>query len=407
MENNETSMKEVVDSKYTQQNIMLEKEFQDMIFKSESIKSNIVQVLNSDTTNKQYYFEKEVEFINGITSDFIIYDNKNTINAIIECKRADIGVTEYVRGVGQLFQYEYFAEKQISPKKHHNLNYNLISIKNVLVIPSSFIRNTNLNIGRFKYPTTSTIIEIHEKNHLARIISKEELKKLEESQNKSLVTICQYYMRDNRIFEYYILLKVLLVLGTFNFNDRLERKEIESEYLSNIKAINNKNWRNAFISLSSLGFIKSDNKVSDSALGLVNKNIYDFIQCIYSDYIQPFVDEIMVILLEISCEQGNQSFFEANNVNIGERIRRKFNNRDVLFLTESKNRYISSWLNIMRDDIGCIDFESRSSKRKINFVPHLLNKNSLLRYIQKYSKSINYVEKFLKNQQQLFMDKRR
>ena len=37
---------------------------------------------------------------------------------------------------------------------------------------------------------------------------------------------------------------------------------------------------------------------------------------------------------------------------------------EILFLTESKGRYMSSWLNIMRDDYGIIDFMPRSSLRK-------------------------------------------
>lgn len=37
------------------------------------------------------------------------------------------------------------------------------------------------------------------------------------------------------------------------------------------------------------------------------------------------------------------------NNEIGEIIRQKYKNKDILFLTDSNNRYISSWLNIMRE----------------------------------------------------------
>ena len=74
-----------------------EKEFQKRIFDSCDIQENIKVLFNFPNSSQ---FEREIEFINGITSDFIIYDSsKDEMKAILECKRADIGVTEYVRGV--------------------------------------------------------------------------------------------------------------------------------------------------------------------------------------------------------------------------------------------------------------------------------------------------------------------
>lgn len=41
---------------------------------------------------------------------------ENKVRAIIECKSGAIGVSEYVRGIGQIFQYEYFFENHLSLK---------------------------------------------------------------------------------------------------------------------------------------------------------------------------------------------------------------------------------------------------------------------------------------------------
>ena len=49
---------------------------------------------------------------------------------------------------------------------------------------------------------------------------------------------------------------------------------------------------------------------------------------------------------------------------------------------------MSSWMNIIRDDLGCVYFEPRKNIRKINFIPKNLNKITL------FSKSKNYIDNF-------------
>ncbi len=49
------------------------------------------------------------------TSRFL---KKNKVRAIIECKGGAIWVSEYVRGIGQIFQYEYFFENHLSLKNY-------------------------------------------------------------------------------------------------------------------------------------------------------------------------------------------------------------------------------------------------------------------------------------------------
>lgn len=378
---------------YHTENI-LEKIFQNLINSNEIIKKNIIEAL--EIPSDDFKFEREVEFINGITSDFIIYDHTKTLRAIIECKRSDIGVTEFVRGIGQVLQHEYFSDNLIPPKKFQYLQYPDSAIANVLMVPSTFICNTELNLGKFKFPESCSIMEVHTNNNFVRRISDKELKKLANAEDDNLVTICQYYMRDNRIFEYYILLNLLTILDIFEPNKSriFNRKNIEDNILKEISVINNGNWRNAFISLSSLGFIDSTNRPTLQSSNLYKLPLENFINALYEDYIHPFIDEIMDVLVE----KSNDGLVNIKNGEIVDCIRNKYGNRDVLFLSESNSRYVSSWLNIMRDDLGCIDFEPKSKNpiRKINFIPHELTLQSRIEMIKKYSKGYKYLDDFNK-----------
>ncbi|GAA8347704.1 hypothetical protein HpNP15_04610 [Helicobacter pylori] len=77
---------------------------------------------------------REDTCINGITADFTLFE-RNKVRAIIECKGGAIGVSEYVRGIGQIFQYEYFFENHLSLK-----NYGFCqNFNSVLVFPESVL----------------------------------------------------------------------------------------------------------------------------------------------------------------------------------------------------------------------------------------------------------------------------
>ena len=89
------------------------------------IKDGIRNVLGIDG---EFQLIHEDEYINGIVADFSIIVN-NKIRAIMECKGGHIGVTDYVRGIGQIFQYEYFSEKNITPKSlEYERNFNAVYI---------------------------------------------------------------------------------------------------------------------------------------------------------------------------------------------------------------------------------------------------------------------------------------
>ena len=258
----------------------------------------------------------------------------------------------------------------------------------VLIIPSTFIKNTQLNIGRFAYPKTFKLLEINLNNNYVRQITEDELNTLANAANENLVTISQYYIRDNRLFELYICLKYLRIKGSFNNREKLNRKDLE-ENLRKVETINNRNWRNVFISLSLLGFINSNNQLTEIGLIMSNKDYSDFILNMYQDYLKPFIDEIMDTLTS-----DKSSSIKISNDEISRKLRDKHGGKDILFLTESQNRYISSWMNILRDDFGCVQFRPRNSKREILYHPKELNELTLKNKISSNTSANKYIEKF-------------
>jgi len=356
---------------------MRENRVHDLIIQNQNIQYGINSLL-SISNNTNYIHEDT--YINGITADFTILEN-NKIRAIIECKAGDIGVTDYVRGIGQSLQYEYFYDEKISPRGfeyHQNFN-------SILLFPSSVVRENNFNIGNFKYPLSTLLFEINDTNSIVRHIEQKELDKLKQASLSGLVTISQYYFRDTRIYEAYILLKHLSYLS--HIYSAINRRTLENEFLRKIGTQNNNNWRNAFITLSSLGLITSQNLPTPFGFTFAHLTFEEFASKIMFSYMQPYVRELYEVF-------NNNRFIQLNNQDIKDSIYRKYNNRDVLFLTESNGRYISSWLNILRDDFGCINFQPRSSQREIIYNPIELNELSLQQYIKNNSRAYEYIEKY-------------
>ena len=366
------------DRQIIEQDSIRERYFHDLIIKNDNIKSDLLSILNLPDDLTKLNLIHEDRYINGITADFTFVYN-NQIRAIIECKAGDIGVTDYVRGIGQVLQYEYFNDQNISSKGIQYSN----SFNSILLVPSSAFNNTNFNIGKFKYPKSTYIVEINDSNKVARRISEDELKTLSTVENNSLTSISQYYVRDTRLFEIYMLLRYLCFLKLKNVSV-VNRKEIEKE-MQKTNTINNGNWRNVWISLSSLGLINSNNLPTKSGLEFGMFDYEDFLMMMFKSYIKPYVETLL-------------NYFTQSNQNINQDLKTikaelvsQFSNRDILFLTQSETRYLSSWLNILRDDFGCIDFNPRNSNRIINYNPLEMNDKSLKENIIKYTKSKPYI----------------
>lgn len=328
-------------------------------------------------------FKREETFINGITVDLMIHSRNNkSIYSLIECKGSNINVTDYVRGIGQTLQYEYFYEEKIPPKNEHSYNFNS-KFKTVLLITSDFMKLTNINLSKFKYPETVTIIEINTHNYKLREIDKEEIKKINDNTDLNTIALNFYYFRDNRIFELYILLKELTI-ESLTSEDSIHRKEMEKRLVKEKNVINNGNWRNAFITLSSLGFIDSNNRPTELGFSLTQYTFEEFAFYVYENYLKDYIDLLLMIIEEK--ELQNKRISE-----ITKEIYNYFNGKEVLYLTQSNNRYISSFLNIMRDDYGILSFEPRSSNRVINYDIRKYNKKNIIDNIRNRTVASKYL----------------
>lgn len=354
--------------------------YHDLIIQNDNIKKDILSIINSETDLSQLNLIHEDKYINGIYADFTCVYN-NQIKAIIEVKAADIGVTDYIRGIGQVLQYEYFYDNRISPK---GFSYDE-NFKSILLVPSQVIKGNSFNIGKFKYPNSTLIVEINESSNVARKVSEKELSDLSNVDDDKLTSISQYYIRDNRLFEIYMLLRYLC-FQKLKGKSKCNRKEVEEE-LRKTETINNGNWRNAWISVSSLGFIDSNNLPTASGIEIGMLEYEDFIYLIYNSYIKPYIDTL-ISYLKSDIKNLNKNYQE-----IIEDIKLIFKNRDVLFLTQSNGRYLSSWFNIIRDDFGAISFKTRSNTRKINYNPIELNKSSFIQEVRENSVAYQYIYK--------------
>lgn len=358
--------------------ILEESEVQFRISDNRIVQDGIKNALgiDGDTT-----FIREDSYINGITADFTVTID-DEIKSIIECKAGNINVTDYVRGIGQLLQYEYFGEERIA---HKSMNYS-DSFSTVYFFPSSVVSNNTFNIAKFKYPKTTIILELNEINNAVRRITPKELDELDKAEDDNLVTISPYYFRDNRLFEYYILLRYLLFKNQLGY-EHCDRKAEEENFLKKINTINNGNWRNAFITLSNLGLIDNNNIPSEAGKHMALDSYEKFAVSMYHSYMEPYFGEIFYCFDE-------KNYIEVSNQDISEKIRKKYGQRDVLYLTQSNGRYISSWMNIFRDDFGIIDFEPRKNQRTLQYNPVELNDDAFERKIKQSSIAYEYLTRY-------------
>ena len=347
-----------------------EKFLHNLALTNRDVQKQIISSMDVDYSDK-IKFSNCSAYLNRMIPDLKITIG-NEILALIEVKGPKINVTDFVRGIGQLFQYEYFSEVGSIEKNNQELKYS-DNFETIYLYPSQVLINNDFDITKFKYPETTRQLQINHKNYIVRNFSSEQQKKFSHI-SENLIAISEYYFRDNRLYELYIL---LCHLNKFHENNtKINRIDLEEEELRGYDTPNNKNWRNAFITLSGLGLIDGKNKVSPAGKKMLRKNYYEFCFDIYYEYIEPYAREILPIIIN----KPDIKISELNN-----KIKINNGNRDILFVTESENRYLSSWLSIFRDDYGFINFEPRNSKRSINYTPFKLSKNDLYKMICKYS----------------------
>ena len=358
---------------------MKESELVDIVKNNKNLRHQLAEICDFD---KDFQLVNEDTFINGITVDFTVLV-EGRIVALIECKGDDIGVTDYVRGIGQIMQYNYFFRNKIDPKGRGFADKCDI----ILLFPSNLLINNKFNVGRFSYPNESKIIEVNNHSKSPRWIDDNELKKLSRESFGNLQTISHYYMRDNRVFELYILLKHTTI-EYFKGKSSLDRKKTEEFLVNNINVINNGNWRNVFITLQSLGLINSNNLPTKVGVEMIYLGYEDFAYEVYESFFKPYFKEILELFTDVQLNLSNKEIIN--------KISNKYNGKEIMYLTESKGRYISSWLNIMRDDYGILDFQSRSSNRKLNYNIQDLKKEKVLKLIKENSLAKSYIKEYYK-----------
>lgn len=360
--------------------ILEESAVQDLVNENSIVQDGIKNALD---ITEEVLFIAEDTYINGIQVDFTLLQG-NTIKAIIECKSGNIGVNEYVRGTGQLLQYEYFAEEKIPHGSYEYAPYS--DFKTIYLFPSSVIKNNQFNIGKFKYPKTTIILVLNEFNNAVRHINEKELKELKGNEDNNLVSISPYYFKDSRVFELYILLNYLFIKETTGIK-KINREEAEKTFLTKIGNPNKNNWRNAFITSKGLGYINNKNILTEAGKEAVIKGYEDFTVNIFHYYLEPYFNEIL------KCFNGENEV-KMSNPEFTNCIRERYAGREVLYLTQAKNRYISSFLNIMRDDYGIVDFKPWGKVRKLNYNPFELNDESLKNKIKENSIAYKYLETY-------------
>ena len=99
---------------YERNNEHSEKYLQQKVINNLDLQKIILEKLEIDF-NTAIKFTKGKTYANRILPDVKVARG-NEILALIECKGAKINVTDYVRGIGQLLQYEYFWLNLGQPK---------------------------------------------------------------------------------------------------------------------------------------------------------------------------------------------------------------------------------------------------------------------------------------------------
>ena len=352
-----------------------ERYVQNLVIRNTKVQKYIIDNIGLSYTGREK-FTKGKSYINRILPDIkIMKDGK--IISLVECKGPNINVTDYVRGIGQLYQYEYFYENNIVENKTDVYSEDF---KTLYLYPSVVLKNNDFNITRFKYPKSTVQLQINLDNFSIREFSSEQSKKFT-SLGDGLTAISEFYFRDNRIFELFIVIKFLKSKFSSNLKT-ISRSDLERLLIKNFKVINNGNWRNAFISLTGMGFLNKKNNLSEKGKEISKLNYFDFCVMTFFDYMKPYVDNIFPILLK----DRNISLF-----NLNKQIRSNNGGKEVLFVTQAETKYISSWLNIFRDDFGFINFAPKKTDREINYNPLKISKKDLLNNIKKYNKIKKYI----------------
>ena len=216
---------------------MIEAQLKATFISDSHFHDKLTEIIKSES---KFSIVSEVQFINGITADFAIYDNGKIVS-IIECKGDNIGVTEYIRGIGQITQYEYFKKNNITGNIREDCRV-------FLSFPSSLMQDCSFDISKFSYPHDTELLIVNAENKSPLVVNpNREYDKIQRELNT--IQLSPYYFKDTRIAELYIiLLEVVKNYKTHN-NHKINRMEYGS-ILAKYNTTNKNNARNVFIALT-------------------------------------------------------------------------------------------------------------------------------------------------------------
>ena len=109
---------------------------------------------------------------------------------MVECKGANINVTDYVRGLGQLAQYESFWKKNIKEKETETYSQNF---KTIYLYPSEVIKNNDFKKEDFIFPDSTICLEINLNNNFIRELSNEQISKFTNTRDKNKIKISDIF----------------------------------------------------------------------------------------------------------------------------------------------------------------------------------------------------------------------
>ncbi|EOX5591161.1 hypothetical protein ACX9UE_001092 [Campylobacter upsaliensis] len=201
---------------------------------------------------------------------------------------------------------------------------------------------------------------------------------------KSRKLLSQYYIHDTRIFELYFLIKILAIYQLKQEN--IHRKQLELQLAQNLQTPNSGGWRNMFITLSTLGLISKGNNLTQAGFNLSQLPYPQFALELFK-YLKPFFSYLLETLYKKS---NGKKEFDCSNKELFEIMYKQYGEIAYLIEYQDKDskpntRYISSYLNILKDDYGVIDFQPKSSLRTLLYNPFDLNEKAFLQHIEKAS----------------------
>lgn len=311
----------------------------------------------------------EFRLSNNIRVDIAVLDSNNRKLALFESKKEGADIHSVLTAIGQTTQYLYHVQNNILYNDYHPDCKVFFStgINTALLHDWSTLKFYDGVRMLLIDEITNTTAEYNMSNN-------RDIERLNSRYGSGLnfMSISPFYFRDNRLSEYYLMLKIIYQQSAANPSGKLSRTTLLEPIYISANPITPGNARNTFITLSNLGFIDTENRLTSKGYEMTNLCFTDFCKKITYDYIYPYISNVMYALIEIAQDNNeNLDSITLNTLNpLKSKLENIWNGKEIQFLTDSGNRYVSHWLNVLRDDLGAISFNSGRNKIiKINYLP--------------------------------------